>query len=92
MATASAILKDLQAIFIKLFYGKYDENSSFKEAIDDNMIDIEPYLKKLNGLLNNKEFIAGKITWLDFAIADFIQTLDILDNAIIKPYPNLTEH
>jgi len=44
----------------------------------------KPFLKKLDGLLGNKEYICGGLTWIDFGLADFFQTLNLLDSTILS--------
>jgi glutathione S-transferase len=46
----------------------------------------------MNGLLAEKQFIAGGITWFDFALADFLQTLSLLHHDYLKPFPKLIEY
>jgi hypothetical protein len=50
----------------------------------------EPYLKKINGILGEKQFIAGGLTWFDFGLADFLQTLSLLSGEYLKSYPKLS--
>lgn len=49
-------------------------------------------MAKFNGILGNNEFIAGGLTWIDFALADFFQTLNILDKAYLAEFPKLLEY
>jgi len=43
----------------------------------------------LNALLEGKEYYAGQITWADFAVAEFVQCLWLLDNHLIESFPNV---
>jgi len=89
MATVHGVYKDFHPNYIRFVYGKHEDfEADLKEAIKN----WEGYVKKLSGLLGNKQFIAGELTWLDFAIADFMQTLDLLSPEILKPCPNLIEY
>lgn len=36
--------------------------------------------------------MVGGLTWIDFAIADFFQTLGLLHEDILKPFPKLIEY
>lgn len=56
------------------------------------MKNFEPCLKKLSGILGEKEFIAGGLTWTDFVLADLFQTFSLLHEDILKPFPNLNDH
>jgi glutathione S-transferase len=49
-------------------------------------------LRKLAGLLGNKNFIAGELTWFDFTLADLLQTLVLLDGELLKGFPKLEEY
>jgi glutathione S-transferase len=46
-------------------------------------------MTKLNGLIYGKSFMAGEITWIDFAIADFIQILGLFSPNLISEFPQL---
>ena len=54
------------------------------------MRSIKGYLKKFDGLLGEKKFICGDdLVWLDIALSDFFQTLNILEPLLFDDYPNL---
>ena len=91
-ATVHGVFKDFHRAYIKLVYSKYENDDAFKTALKQSVTDFEPHLKKLNGLLGDKQFIAGEITWVDFVVADFIQTLGLLCEEYLKPFPKLAEH
>lgn len=43
-------------------------------------------------MLDKMEFMAGKLTWIDFSIADITFTLNVLNAEMMKKYPGLLEH
>ena len=75
IATAQGIYKDLYPSYIKLAYGNYSKDYTFDDALKDSVDRFSNYFVKLNGVLGDKEYIAGNITWIDFVLADMIQTL-----------------
>jgi glutathione S-transferase len=92
MATVHGIYKDFHPMYVKMVYATYNEQNTFESALADAPKNFEPHLKKLNGVLGDKEYIAGGITWIDFALADFFQTLSLLSEDILKAFPKLTEY
>ncbi len=92
MATIHGVYKDFHPIYIKLVYGTYTPENTFETALAEAIKNFQPHLKKLNGILGNGEFLAGGLTWIDFAIADFLQTLSLMSEEILKPFPKLTEY
>ena len=78
MATLHGVYKDFHPNYVRLVYGKHENEDAFKNAVSEAVKNWEVYLKKLNGLLGDKEFFAGGITWIDFVIADFMQTINLL--------------
>lgn len=78
MATVHGVYKDLYPRYIRLVYGKYENDDAFKKAVEEAIKDWEVYLKKFNGILGDKEFLAGGLTWVDFEIADFMQVFNLL--------------
>ena len=95
IATVYGVFKDFYSDYIDLTYGNYSNDEEFKAAVQASVPKFEPNFKKINGLLGKKEFIAGELTWVDFMIADFIQTIRILskehlkDNEYLKSFPML---
>jgi len=92
LATAHGVYKDFHPRYIQMAYGSYNENATFEQALNNSFNNFDPYLKKLNGLLGEKEFMAGGLTWFDFAVADFLQTLGLLHENYLKNYPKLAEY
>ena len=91
-ATVHGVFKDFHRAYIKLVYGKYENDDAFKDALKQSVNDFEPHLKKLNGLLGDKQFIAGEITWVDFSVAEFLQVIGMLYEEYLKPFPKLVEY
>lgn len=77
LATVLGIYKDFHPHYIRLVYGAYGE-IPFEAALKENIENFLPYLSKLNGFLGNRQFFCGDLTWVDFAMADFFQTLHLL--------------
>ena len=92
MATCHGVWKDFHPNYVRLVYGKYENEEAFQKALAEAIKTFEPYLKKLTGLLGEKNFLAGELTWVDFSVADFLQTLNLLSEEILKPFPKLHEH
>jgi glutathione S-transferase len=86
------VYKDLHPHYIRLVYSNYNNEYTFDQALTKSLEDFSPYLKKFNGLLGEKLFIAGELTWFDFALADFLQTLSLLHPSYQNPYPKLIEY
>ena len=78
MATIHGVYKHFHPNFVRLVYGKYEKEEDFKKATEEAVKNWEVYLKKLNGILGEKEWFAGGLTWIDFVIADFMQTVNLL--------------
>ena len=91
-ATVWGVFKDFYRNYAQFVYGKYESEEEWKEALAKSVATFEPYLKKLNGLLGDQEYIAGKITWVDFPVADFLAVLNLLNEEYLKPFPKLSEH
>jgi glutathione S-transferase len=92
LATAHGVYKDFHPKYIQLVYGTYNENATFEHALTASFNTFEPYLKKLDGILGEKDFIAGGLTWFDFAVADFLQTLQLLNEVYLKAFPKLVAY
>lgn len=86
------MFKDAYRNYAQFVYSKYESEEAWKEALDKSVTNFEPYLRKFNGLLGEKEFIAGQITWVDFPLADYLQILSILNEEYLKPFPKLSEY
>lgn len=78
IATVQGVFKDFHSAYIKLVYSPYTQEKTFESALQEAIKNFEPYMKKFDGLLGNQQFIAGNLTWIDFVVADFLQTLGLL--------------
>ena len=54
LATAHGIYKDFHPKYITLVYAAYNENSTFEQALNASIVNFDPYLNKLNGVLGDK--------------------------------------
>lgn len=91
LATTMGVVRDLHAKYITLVYARYGDKT-FEQAKAEYLEQSKAYLNKLNLLIEGKDYYAGQITWIDFAISEFIQVLFILDAATIEAYPNVLNH
>jgi glutathione S-transferase len=88
MATAWGVFRDTHIQFVGLCYGHHGF-PTFEAARENFPKQIRPYIAKLNGLLGEKEFMAGEITWVDFGIADFLQALGLFTPDLLTEFPKL---
>ena len=49
-------------------------------------------MKKLQGILGEKEYFCGEITWADFAISEYMNCLWFLDQSIFDDSKNVLDH
>ncbi len=82
LATAYGIYKDFHPQYIALVYGQYTE-PTWEDALKNYSLKFESYFKKLSGLLGNKEYICGGLTWFDFGLAEFLQAINKMNPAIL---------
>ena len=43
-------------------------------------------------MLEGEEYVAGEITWVDFALAEFMQCLWLLKPSFLESFPNVWNH
>ena len=91
-ATIWGVFKDFYRSYAMTVYAKYETEDAWKEALQKAGVNFETNLRKLDGLLGDKEYMAGGITWVDFPIADFLQILSLLNEDLLKPFPRLAQH
>jgi glutathione S-transferase len=77
MATAWGVFKDIHIQFVGLCYGMHGL-PSWETAVAEYPKRFRSYLQKFKGLLGEKEFMAGNLTFVDFGIAEFFQALSLL--------------
>jgi glutathione S-transferase len=92
LATAHGVFKDFHITYTRLVYGNYNEQNTYGNALKEALKNFEAYLKKLKGLLGKDDYIAGKLTWMDFVLADFLQTLALMSSEILNSFPELVEY
>ena len=92
IATAKGIYKDLYPAYVQLVYKNYNVEYTLEQALAESVDRFEHHLRKLNGVLGEKEFIAGGLTWIDFGLADFLQTLTLLHESFLKGFPKLLDY
>jgi glutathione S-transferase len=77
IATADGVVNDLYQDYISLVY-EINVNS-FEEAAEEYLEKFKGSLRKLSGIIGEKDYFAGGITWLDFVVSDFVQTLQLFE-------------
>lgn len=90
IATASGVMNDVHREYVTLVYGR--SGKPFEEAKVEYVEKFKIPLAKLSGILGEKEYFAGEITWVDFAIAEFMQTLWLLEPALFENFQNILNH
>ena len=92
LATTYGVFKDIYHPVTRFCYANYDGNNAFEAAQVATREPWRVYIKKLDGILGDKDFMAGGLTWVDFAVADFVQVLGLLDTELIKDFPRLVSY
>lgn len=92
MATIMGVMRDLHGQYVRVVYGVTDGNKDINEVIKDHAEKWKPMVTKLEKLIADKSFAAGEVTWVDFALSDFIQTLFMMIPDYKNEYPNLAAH
>ena len=92
VATVLGVLKDFHPNYVRLVYGQYNEENPWEKAQAESREKFAPYLRKFDGLLGDKDYYAGGLTWIDFAVAEFFQVLQMLDADYFKDLPRLVAH
>lgn len=81
--------------YIAYVYRNYGKGT-FDEALNAHREfcrSMNGYLKKFSGMLGDKKFMcSNELVWIDFALADFFQTLSILEPMLFDNYPSLLEY
>jgi len=89
------VLKDMHPNYITYVYRTYGEGS-FEVALKthrDFCRSMNGYLTKFNGMLGAKQFMCSEeLVWIDFALADFFQTLNLLEPMLFDNFPNLLSY
>lgn len=68
LATTMGVVRDLHAKYVNLVYARYGDKT-FEQAKVEYLEQSKVYLNKLNLLLEGKDYYAGQITWIDFAVS-----------------------
>lgn len=71
------IFKDFLRQLSELVYGGYKE-ATWEEAFEKYTANYVNYFKKWSGILGEKEYLCGEITWVDFTVAEAIQKCTLL--------------
>lgn len=90
LATAYGIYKDLHPQLSRMVY-ETNPKDTWEEALKAFSLKADGYLKKLSGLLGQKEYLAGGITYIDFILADLFQILRQMNPDLFTQYPNLIQ-
>jgi hypothetical protein len=68
------VLKDLHSQFIILSYGAHGMES-YEAGHKVYVEKFKTFFAKLSGLLGDKNWFCGEITWIDFAIGEELNTM-----------------
>ena len=79
------VYKDLSRAFSGFCYGDRPYEEFKTEAIKS----LKTGLDKLKGLLGERQWFAGKLTYCDFILGDFFQVLSLFDENFATDYPTL---
>lgn len=90
LATVFGVYKDFIPSLSKLAYTP-DPNTSWEDSLEAFAKGAEGYLKKFSGLLGEKEYLCGGITWIDFVLADTLQVLNLMNPKILANHANLVK-
>lgn len=91
ITTVEGVCKGLHQEFLKLSYGGHGK-ASYEEAHKEFIEKFRPSLVKLQGLLGEKDWIAGEITWIDFVVTEFLQQLFLQTPGFKEEYPALLKY
>lgn len=92
IATIYGVFKDFHSAYINLIYGSFSDEAAFQVGLKESIGKFKPYLTKLSGLLGEKDFMIGNISWVDFILADFVQTLGLMCEEYFKEFGKLVEY
>lgn len=90
LATAFGVYKDFHPNLARMVY-ETNPKDTWEEALKAFSEKADVYLKKLSGLLDGKEYLAGGLTYIDFILADFFQALRQMNPNLFTNYPNLLQ-
>lgn len=90
LATVYGVYNDFIPNLSKLAYTP-DPNNSWEDSLEAFAKNVDGQLKKLSGLLGEKDYFCGKLTWIDFVVADTMQVLNLMNPKILSHHPNLVK-
>lgn len=79
------VFKDLNKAFTGYCYGSKPYEEFKTEAINS----FKTALDKLKGLLGEKEWFSGKLSYCDFIVGDFFQVYSLFNENFGTEYPTL---
>ena len=88
LATVFGVYRDFVPSLVNLVYTP-DPNTSWADSLEAFAKGASGPLKKLSGLLGEKEYLCGGITWIDFVLADTLQVLGLMSPNILAGFGNL---
>lgn len=77
LATVYGVYKDFHPNLSRLAYTP-DPNNSWEASLAKFIDNSDVYLKKFSGILGEREYLCGGITWVDFVLADTLQILSLM--------------
>ena len=91
VATARGVFRDLSKEYEKLCYQEHGL-TSFEEAIPEYTKRFRAFLNKLAGIIGEKKYIAGEITYVDFEVCEFLQHLGLFLPDLTAEFPTLVQY
>ena len=88
LATVFGIANDFLPQLSDLAY-EPDCNNSWEESLKTFSEKSSSYLKKFSEILGEKDYFCGKITWIDFVLAETFQVLMLMNPLFLDSFTNL---
>jgi glutathione S-transferase len=85
IATVMGVLKDLTKAFSGYCYG----TKAYEEIKEEAIKSLKPSIDKLQGLLGEKEWFGGRLSYCDFIVGDFLQVYSLFNENFAGEYPKL---
>ena len=87
MAAVMGVFKDFHKATVAVFFSK-----DYETDLAAYKTKATAHLDKFKGLLGEKDFMAGGLTWVDFAVAEFLQAMTLLMPDVVYGYPTLVAY
>ena len=84
MAAVMGVFKDFHKSTVPLFFSK-----DYEKDLANFKVSALQRFDKFKGLLGEKDYMAGRLTWVDFVLAEYLQGMTLLMPDVIYNYPTL---